>query len=69
MLFQVLQKEARAAALSPDVPLPQNATTIHQSTEEDGDVDVDVNIENQYEEEHLPQALPDAEEEEDHHDD
>jgi hypothetical protein len=60
---QVIRKEARAVALPPDVPLPQNPTTIYQSTEEDANVGIDVNNENQDEEEHLPQALPDAEEE------
>jgi hypothetical protein len=66
---QVLRKEARAAALPPDVPVPQNPNTIRQRIEEDTNVDIDVNIENQDEEEHLPQALPDAEEQEDTPDD
>jgi hypothetical protein len=43
--------------------LPQNPTAICQSAEEDANVDIDVNIENQEEEEHLPQVMPDAEEE------
>ncbi len=66
---QVLQKDARAAALPPDVPLPQNPNTIRQSIKEDTNVNIDVNIESQDEEEHLPQVLPDAEEQEDTPDD
>ncbi len=45
------------------MPLPQNPTAIRQIAEEDANVDIDVNIENQEEEEHLPQVMLDAEEE------
>ncbi len=51
------------------MPLPQQPTSIRQSTEEDADIDIDINVENQDEEDHLPQALPNAEEKEDHPDD
>jgi hypothetical protein len=52
-----------------ELPLPQNPTTARQSIKEDAYVDIDVSIKNQNEEEYIPQALPDVEEEEDFPDD